>query len=128
MKAAHSLVEYFTKSTQAMDKLLWQQSVNPIYEGRNHLNVLQDVVTRWWSTYSRMLAHLRYLSMAIQVLTVNGKISVSDLSDKQKNILDEVEAGTPQADSQSQGLLVGGRQILNDFTCCLFPPSNPAAV
>jgi hypothetical protein len=25
-------------------------------------------------------------------------------------------------------LLVGGRQILNDFTCCLFPPSNPAAV
>jgi hypothetical protein len=38
-----------------------------------------------------MLARLRYLRKAIQVLTVNGEISASDLSDEQKNILDEVE-------------------------------------
>ena len=91
MRAAQSLVEYFTKSTQAMDKLLRQQRVNPVYAGRNPLKVLQDVVTRWWSTY-RMLAHLRYLCKAIQVLTVNGEISASDLSEEQKCILDEVEA------------------------------------
>jgi hypothetical protein len=90
MKAARSLVEYFTKSTQAMDKLLQQQRVNPMYAGRNPLKVLQDVVTRWWSTY-RMLARLRYLRKAIQVLSVNGEIAARDLNEEQKRILDEVE-------------------------------------
>jgi hypothetical protein len=90
MRAARSLVEYFTKSTQAMDKLLQQQRVNPMYAGRNPLKVLQDVMTRWWSTY-RMLARLRYLRKAIQVLSVNGEISARDLSEEQKHILDEVE-------------------------------------
>jgi inactivated superfamily I helicase len=39
-----------------------------------------------------MLAHLRYLRKAIQVLTVNGEISAIDLSEEQKCILDESEA------------------------------------
>jgi hypothetical protein len=39
-----------------------------------------------------MLAHLCYLCKVIQVLTVNGEISASDLSEDQKCILDEVDA------------------------------------
>jgi hypothetical protein len=56
MKMAREVVEYFTKSTQAMNKLLNAQknSQHEKYVGRNPLKPLQDVRTRWWSTW-RML-------------------------------------------------------------------------
>lgn len=90
MKSARALVEYFTKSTQAMEKLLQQQRVNANYDGRKPLKAIQDVVTRWWSTY-RMLARLRYLRKAIQVLIINEDIAATDLTPAQYKVLDEVE-------------------------------------
>ena len=90
IKVAHSLVEYFTKSTQAMGKLLRQQAQNEHYEGKIPLKPLQDVVTRWWSTY-RMLSRLRYLRMAIQNLIFNKSITATDLTQDQYEILEDVE-------------------------------------
>ena len=49
-----SIVEFFNKSTQAMTKLKQNQtnSTVPEYEKQaTALGVLQDVVTRWWSTF-----------------------------------------------------------------------------
>ena len=60
IKAAHSLVEYFTKSNQEHAKLLHQQRVSPNYQEERPLKMLQDDITRWWSTY-RMVARLSYL-------------------------------------------------------------------
>ena len=91
MKAARSLVETFTKSTQAMDKLLEQQRVNANYDGSKPLKAVQDVVTRWWSTY-RMLARLRYLRKAISVLIVNEDVAAKNLTADQYKVLYEVES------------------------------------
>jgi hypothetical protein len=107
MRTAHSLVEYFTKSTQTMGKLMQQQRVNPNYSGRKPLKALQDIVTRWWSTY-RMLAHLHYLQKAIQVLTVNGEILAMDLNEEQKRVLDEVKI-LLKLTAKSQRLLEGNK-------------------
>ena len=51
LKACRDIVNYFNSSTQAMQKLLGKQA-----EGRA-VKPIQDVVTRWWSTYS-MLSRL----------------------------------------------------------------------
>ena len=91
MKAARSMVETFTKSTQAMDKLLQQQRVNANYQGSKPLKAIQDVVTRWWSTY-RMLARLHYLRRAIKTLIINEEIALTDLTPVQYKVLDEVES------------------------------------
>ena len=48
MKTARSLCEYFDKSSQASDKLKAQQvAMNP---DKCPLKLIQDVITRWWST------------------------------------------------------------------------------
>jgi len=65
MKKARDIVQYFNKSTQATKKLKDQQheSLLPKYSGQPK-NILQDVKTRWWSTYC-MLKRLRFLREAI---------------------------------------------------------------
>ena len=65
MKKVRDIVQYFNKSTQATKKLKDQQheSSLPKYSGQPK-NILQDVKTRWWSTY-RMLKRLRFLREAI---------------------------------------------------------------
>ena len=65
MKKARDIVQYFNKSTQATKKLkdMQHESSLPKYSGQPK-NILQDVVTRWWSTY-RMLKRLRFLREAI---------------------------------------------------------------
>jgi hypothetical protein len=105
MKAARNLVETFTKSTQAMEKLLQQQRVNSNYQGSKPLKAIQDVVTRWWSTY-RMLARLRYLRKAIQTLIINTDIAATDLTPNQYKVLDEVE-GLLKPTATAQELLEG---------------------
>ena len=105
MKVARSLVEYFTKSTQAMGKILRQQAQNEHYEGHTPLKPLQDVVTRWWSTY-RMLSRLRYLQRAIQVLVVNKSIVATDLTTEQYKILEDVE-NLLKPTAEAQKLLEG---------------------
>jgi hypothetical protein len=65
MKKARAIVQYFNKSTQATKKLkdMQHESSLPKYSGQPK-NILQDVVTRWWSTY-RMLKKLRFQREAI---------------------------------------------------------------
>ena len=65
MKKAREIVQYFNKSTQATKKLKNQQHESSLtkYSGQPK-NILQDVKTRWWSTY-RMLKRLRFLREAI---------------------------------------------------------------
>jgi hypothetical protein len=46
MSSCRFLINFFNSSTQAMGKLLSKQQV-----GRA-VKPIQDVVTRWWSTYS----------------------------------------------------------------------------
>lgn len=105
MKTARSLVEYFTKSTQAMGKLLRQQAQNEHYAGCVPLKPLQDVVTRWWSTY-RMLSRLRYLRRAIQVLVVNQSVAAIDLTPAQYDIIEDVE-NLLKPTAEAQRLLEG---------------------
>ena len=73
MKKCRSLVEVFTTSTQKMEKLLKiQQSMN-VYNGKVPVKTIQDVVTRWWSTYT-MLDRLAYLKPAITALVADHVI------------------------------------------------------
>ena len=68
MKKCRSLVEFFSKSAQNTRQLKEQQKLlQPTYNGRQPVTVVQDVVTRWWSTYS-MLERLLYLKPAIASL------------------------------------------------------------
>jgi DNA-binding transcriptional regulator GbsR (MarR family) len=64
-KKAREIVQYFNKSTQATKKLKDQQHESSLtkYSGQPK-NILQEVKTRWWSTY-HMLKRLRFLREAI---------------------------------------------------------------
>jgi len=72
LKNAHAIVQYFNKSTQATKNLKDQQQESSLakYIGKP-LNILQDVKTRWWSTY-RMLKRLRFLREAISHYVVDN--------------------------------------------------------
>ena len=51
---------------------------------------LQEVVTRWWSTY-RSLKHLRWLKPAIKTLKVEELITCDILTNKQWIALQQIE-------------------------------------
>jgi hypothetical protein len=76
MKIAHAIVQYFNKSTQATKKLKDQQQQQESsltkYIGKpKNILQLQDVKTRWWSTY-RMLKRLRFLREAFSHYVVDN--------------------------------------------------------
>jgi hypothetical protein len=75
MSACRSLIAFFHSSTQAMAKLLGKQSV-----GRA-VKPIQDVATRWWSTWS-MCDRLLRLKTYLALLQEEGDISCN-LSDSQ---------------------------------------------
>ena len=68
MKAARSLVGHFKSSTQSLEKLFDAQRLNGV---KIPLSVIQDVVTRWWSTYS-MCERLVHLKLYIMLLLGNN--------------------------------------------------------
>ena len=60
MKKCRELTGYFATSCQAAEILRLRQGVRP-------LNVVQDIVTRWWSTYA-MLERLLHLKPYFEVM------------------------------------------------------------
>jgi hypothetical protein len=94
MAKARKIVEYFSKSTQQTAKLLEFQATStlPIYSdaGYRPRKLLQDCVTRWWSTY-RMLKRLRLCKPALLCLRAAGSISCEMLRDDQWVILEQIE-------------------------------------
>ena len=74
MKAARSLIELLLKSTQTLDKLMKMQEALGIFPAKM---IIQDVVTRWWSTWS-MLNCLNELERPIQSL-----FAANDIDPKQ---------------------------------------------
>ena len=73
MKKCRDIVKLFTKSSQKQDLLLLQQKNMAIYRNKTPVKCIQDVVTRWWSTYS-MLDRLLYLKPAIEGLKADNQI------------------------------------------------------
>ena len=66
MKAARKLVEFFNKSSQSQANLLSIQEI--LFVNQPALKPIQDVVTRWWSTYSMLERLLGRLHEAIVAL------------------------------------------------------------
>ena len=92
LRLARSVVEYFTKSSQAMTKLIeFQKSADLLKYQQKPLKVLQDVKRRWWSTY-RMIKRLRHLKEAIGGLLAKDElVTCSFPTEAQWGILEEIE-------------------------------------
>ena len=84
-----------------MAKLLSMQSTIPdCPEYSPAKKALQDVITRWWSTF-RMLRRLRILRKAIEGLIATNQINKDNLTEQQWLILHEIEeALKPMARAQ----------------------------
>ena len=94
MSKARKIVEYFSKSTQQTSKLLKFQKESNLraYSGHGFrpLKLLQDVVTRWWSSY-RMLKRLRFLKPALMCLHSAKEITCDMLDTEQWVVLEQIE-------------------------------------
>jgi hypothetical protein len=93
MKKLRAIIGYFESSTQAMGKLLDFQETSYFPEYKDlttPLKPLQDVVTRWWSTY-RSLRRMRFLKKAVRSLLVAEEIDCEDLSDAEWLVLHQIE-------------------------------------
>ena len=75
-----------------MGKLLTFQRTSDIEEYKNQVpkKTLQDVITRWWSTY-RSLRRLRWLKKAIQSLIVSEQVTLENLTPDEWLVLHQVE-------------------------------------
>jgi hypothetical protein len=86
--------EYFNKSTQQTSKLLnFQKESNlAIYSGHGFCakRLLQDVITRWWSSYCT-LKRLRFLNPALMCLYVTKEITCDMLDYDQWVVLEQIE-------------------------------------
>ena len=84
MKKARKVSEYFEKSSQATEKLLNIQTSGSLkcYVEKTPVKSLQDVVTRWWSTYC-ICKRLHWLKHAIMSLYCSEETDCEMLSDEQ---------------------------------------------
>jgi hypothetical protein len=84
LKACHNLVNYFNSSSQAMKKLLGKQvvgrAVKPVQ--------VQDVTTRWWSTYT-MCERLLRLKLYLNLMQDGGDLTCN-LTESQWCILSDL--------------------------------------
>ncbi|CAM9473508.1 unnamed protein product, partial [Phaeothamnion confervicola] len=81
MKICRSLVTHFKCSSLETQALLdWQKLAGPDKGGNRSLKLIQDVPTRWWSTYA-MLARILELKYVLQVMALNGALAGFRLSD-----------------------------------------------
>ena len=82
----------------------------PMYsELRKPLTILQDVRTRWWSTW-RMIRRLRFLRPAIGSLIGGGEVDCGSLSDAQWKVLEHVQGALTEA-SHVQRYLEGEKYV-----------------
>ncbi len=108
MKKARNLIGFFESSTQGMGKLLDFQKTTDIRmykEQENPKKPLQDVETRWWSTY-RSIRCLRFLKKAIKSLIAAEEITCHDLSDDEWKVLHQIEI-TLETMAEFQRILEG---------------------
>ena len=89
MKAARSQIEFFNSSTQAMEKLLNMQKTTR--SGQKSLKLIQDVKTRWWSTW-KMVQRLVQLTPSIDALIYGNQVKATALTHTQKLVLAEIES------------------------------------
>jgi hypothetical protein len=94
MSKARKIVEHFTKLTQQTAKLVnFQKESNlPIYSapGSHPKKLLQDVITRWWSSY-RMLKGVRFLKPALIRLYTAREITCEMMSENQWIVLEQIK-------------------------------------
>ena len=88
MKRSREICHHFSKSTQAAKKLREQQQL--IYPTVEPKKILQDVSTRWWSTY-RMIERMLYLHRFISALRLTNSIDVDPLTNDQIEVLKEIK-------------------------------------
>jgi len=107
-------VQYFTKSNQALDLLKQRQKIIPLYADlKQPLTILQDVWTRWWSTW-RMIRRLRFLRSAIDSLIGSREATCEDLSDEQWKVLEYVQKSLASP-SEAQRILEGEKYVTSSL-------------
>ena len=88
IKSAQSLIEHFSSSAQASDKVLeTQKTINPSEVPKK---LIQYVTTIWWYTW-RMLKRLSKISSPIDSLIASDQSQVINLTATQKLIVTEIE-------------------------------------
>ncbi len=81
MAKARELVGFFSSSSQAEEILLSKQAQG------NAVKCIQDVCTRWWSTYS-MCSHLLCLKQYFYMMQLEGSLDCY-LSEVQWKVLED---------------------------------------
>ena len=91
MKKLRAIIGHFDRSTQANLKLLRFQDKSDIDEYKNSQpkKLIQDVITRWWSTYAAIERAL-FLKKAIKGLITTKEVDCKDMSDKQWEMLEQI--------------------------------------
>jgi len=92
MRKLREVIEYFNRSSQANTKLLKFQAGSDIEEYQNSWSkkLIQDVITRWWSTY-QSIEHALYLQKAITGLLATNQVDCKELSSTEWSVLKEIE-------------------------------------
>jgi hypothetical protein len=89
---ARDIVHYFNKSTQASKKLKDQQQESSLAKYSSQpKNILQDVKTRWWSTYCIMLKRLQFLQEAISHYIVNNSEASDTLTAQEWKVCHQIK-------------------------------------
>lgn len=83
MKACRELVGYFTGSCQANEALLKLQTNDPV-------GMVQDVVTRWWSTLAMLMRLLRLRPQLTYMVAENMLSKDVNLTAQQWNIVEQI--------------------------------------
>jgi hypothetical protein len=84
MAACHAIVTFFNSSSQATEKLKEKTKARL----GSALTVIQDVVTRWWSTFS-MCERLLHLRNSLTVMHLDGDMRLS-LSEAQWTVVTDL--------------------------------------